>query len=253
VCVFSFTSERDVSQAHHRNYDWKDIDPETHRFGKVLIRNEQYGVRDALSFEEPKTTVGSKRFVQMKDARGDPLGRARNPRGNLRNLPETHTFGHASQRDSWGAKRCIRGDYDVQDQLPDKDLGKTGYTHSRILRKVRQKDGIDPNRRHGLPSLRSDVPAPAFRSVADTHNYGDEQDAKALLNPSKYAYDGVVVEDFTASREEQEIRAIFDSAGMHCDDQQFAQCVQVAAQLTGGALTVDSFRNAFNKVVLHMT
>ena len=43
----------------------------------------------------------------------------------------------------------------------------------------------------GVPSIRSDIPAPGMKSVADHQNYGDEAGAETLLYPPRFADEGV--------------------------------------------------------------
>lgn len=51
-------------------------------------------------------------------------------------------------------------------------------------------------RANGVPSIRTDIRAPRMRSLADNQNYGDELDAKSLVNPDPYVFGNVdILED----------------------------------------------------------
>ena len=81
-----------------------------------------------------------------------------------------------------GAWEVMRGDYADEDQLPDKDLGKTltpGFRNITL-----------ETRAFGVPSIRTDLPKPGVgltRSVANNMNYGDDATAHDLINPQPYA------------------------------------------------------------------
>lgn len=182
-----YEMDRDITRQIDRNYDWNGcgIDPNTHRFGKTepLFHN---GVAQSLRWNGD-TKIASNRVVQVRSAMHDRLGKGREVRGALRNLGEDFAFGKTNEPDEWGAKKCIQGNYSLQDQMPDKDLGMS----TRKLARIQQ---IPPNigdRAYGIPSIRMDLRAPHMRSVADPQNYGNEADCKGLLYPSRFASDGV--------------------------------------------------------------
>jgi hypothetical protein len=73
-------------------------------------------------------------------------------------------------------------------------------------------------RTYGVPSVRSDIPAPRFRRVADRVNYGDESTALGLISPSIYTSHGVYEKDFLMPRSKEEVRALnvkFDVYSLH--------------------------------------
>jgi len=171
-----------------------------------------------------------------------PLGRTKNARGTVATLPVAHVFGHPpTAHDEWGAKECLRGAYGVEEQQPDKDLGLT----TRRLAKLEQIPA-DEMRRYGVPTIRSDRPAPALRSVADPNNYGNESDGKGLLYPSAYAAGGISEEDFLQERSAAQVRTVFARMGTQFSDEEFEAICQTAVS-DFGALSVDSFRHAWNK------
>ena len=60
-------------------------------------------------------------------------------------------------------------------------------------------------RTYGVPTIRTDLPAPRIRRVDDTKNYGDESDAYGLVNPSIYSTYGVSEKDFLKARPKEEV------------------------------------------------
>lgn len=61
-------------------------------------------------------------------------------------------------------------------------------------------------RRYGVPTIRTDLPAPRIRRVDDRKNYGDESDAYGLVNPSLFSQKGVYEKDFLLPRSKEEVR-----------------------------------------------
>lgn len=238
-------NDRDVCHQHSRNYAWKEINPDSHRFGKPAVAADKFGVKDALNHDVHRTVVGSKRVDQITRAQAAPLGRTKNFRDYLLKLPEDYTFGSKSSRDDWGAKKCIRGDYSAAEQMGDEELGRITQRRSIKIR-LKNEPQVDTSRRFGMPSLRSDIKAPAFRSVADTNNYGDESDAMGLLYPSKFAYDGVDITDFQDARSAEELREIFVEIGMSFSDNDWNSILDTVVR-EGQTLSVDAVRDVINR------
>jgi len=238
----SVNVERDITRQINREYNWESpaIDPNTHRFGKTYPL-QMNGVADALKRDD-ETKVASKRVTQVRSVTHDRLGKQRELRGVLRQMGEDFVFGRGNLPDEWGAKKTIQGHYTPNEQMPDRDLG----TNTRRLNKLDQVPDDQSYRTFGVPSIRCDLPAPGLRSVADPNNYGDEVNARGLLYPSTFAFDGVAQEDFLQVRPPEQIREIFRRVGAEFSDSQFDRLCDMAAQQFG-ALSADSFRHAWNK------
>lgn len=102
------------------------------------------------------------------------------------------------------ARSCILGYYSLDEQLPDQDLGRCTKPGRRNLTKEA--------RAFGIPSVRTDLPAPpGRRSVADLTNYGDECGAAALLNPQRFDHKGVPDREFLLRRPKEELRSLLAS------------------------------------------
>lgn len=265
------TQERLITRPIDREYNWQKagIDPAKHRFGKVVNANPagsyETGVSTVLkhqALEDAQTNIGSKRVEEMKSNTFDPLGHARRQRGHLAGDPtdpvsQSHgerfnqtghrsmTFGRPGAHDEWGARDCIRGVYTEAEQLPDVDLGKSRFQIT-TLEHVPDRHAA---RAFGLPSIRADRAPPKQKSVANDMNFGDESNGKGLLYPSQFAFEGINEEDFLKQRTPDQIRAVFKTLGMEFAPMQFQRIVDLAVARYG-ALSVDSFRHAWNQVRL---
>ncbi|KAL9958296.1 hypothetical protein ACROYT_G035296 [Oculina patagonica] len=104
-------------------------------------------------------------------------------------------------------------------------------------------------RSYGVPTIRSDLPAPNTRRVADTKNYGDESDAYGLINPSIYSNRGVYEKDFFQPRDQYEIRRIFDGIGVEMTTNAFEKIwEQASTRHPNGLVSVEAFRGVMDEV-----
>lgn len=104
-------------------------------------------------------------------------------------------------------------------------------------------------RSFGVPSIRSDVPKPRVRSVADHQNYGDDSTAAELLYPSRFSSLDIYDADFLGHRDVGELRDIFRAIGYELSDEEF-RAVYARAQAVyavRGSVGVESFRRALNE------
>ena len=97
----------------------------------------------------------------------EPLGKSMNYMQGELPVKAGHTFGKPSKRSAAteSTMACLRGNLSIEEQVPDKDLGKCLAVGRR---------NFTDTRAFGCPSIRSDIHAPQIRSVADDSNYGDE-------------------------------------------------------------------------------
>lgn len=239
-------AERDITRQLNREYNWQKagIDPVTYRFGKVEPL-EPNGVASSLRYSDA-TMIADKRVHQVKASKDDLLGKTRELRGALRGLKDDFAFGAVAAPDEWGAKKSIRGEYEPHEQMPDKDLG---ISVRRLYKLQSVPDEVDMGgaRVYGCPSIRGDLAKPSMRSVADPTNYGDESNARGLLYPSAYTFDGISESDFLLVRPDAEVRELFARMGQTFDDNTFATICETARR-DFGALSADSCRHAMNKL-----
>ena len=85
----------------------------------------------------------------------------------------------------------------------------------------------------GLPSVRTNVPLPATRSVANTHNYGNEPTAYQLLTPPKCVDMGVKEEHLLQPRGRQEMQELLAAAGIGMSEPEFEAVFGLAVALSG--------------------
>lgn len=237
-----------VGEQRSRNYDWKTTgkDPQTFKFGYQdpdKIANLD-GVKKAISGPEkdPERTVGAsiiqKTVTDFKDFNHDLLGKCKHTGAGLHNLPSEHSFGMSTLKDhgAWGTKECIEGNCSLDEQMPDADLGRTLQPGWRNM--------THEVRAFGVPNVRTDVPLPRIRSVADNQNYGDEPDAKELLYPNKHAWKGVQPDDFFQPRSLDEVLSVMECAGFDLNPDEAKAVYDCAANShPEGLVSLESFRH----------
>lgn len=83
----------------------------------------------------------------------------------------------------------------------------------------------------GVPTVRSDIPAPQIRRVSDHTNYGDELNAHGLLTPSIFTNHGVFESDFFEPRDKGTIRRLFEKIGVKMDENSWERCWEEAKKI----------------------
>ncbi|XP_039204793.1 EF-hand domain-containing family member B isoform X1 [Crotalus tigris] len=108
---------------------------------------------------------------------------------------------------------------------------------------------------YGIPTIRSDIPAPRFRRISDTTNYGDQATMHALLYPSVYSNRGVYEKDFFRIRSKEEIADILRNIGVKLSDESFDEVWrQACLKDHRGKVCVESIRNVLDEMqALHLT
>ena len=94
----------------------------------------------------------------------------------------------------------------------------------------------------GVPTVRSDLPAPRVKRVSDYTNYGDESDAFGLLYPSVYTNRGVHERDFFVPRSQEDIRRVFTNIGVEMGEEVFEELWKRALEMGGGQVSIEIFR-----------
>ncbi|NWT68969.1 EFHB protein, partial [Prunella himalayana] len=75
----------------------------------------------------------------------------------------------------------------------------------------------------GVPSIRSDIPAPRVRRLSDTTNYGDQGNSFSVLFPSVFSQKGVYEKDLLKKRPKAEIKQVLHNMGMNAADERFEE------------------------------
>ncbi|XP_019364284.1 PREDICTED: EF-hand domain-containing family member B [Gavialis gangeticus] len=101
----------------------------------------------------------------------------------------------------------------------------------------------------GVPSIRSDIPAPQIHRVSDRNNYGDEANAYALICPSVFSQKGVYERDFFKTRPKAEIARILRNIGVSISDESFEEVwKQACMKHHRGEVCVESIRNILDEI-----
>ena len=215
--------------------DWQaaGVDPQGKVFGMPAASLERNAVEKCLNPTAQGcppaaalTAIIPKRTDDFRASEGYRLGAVRG-RAGADFTAHPPKYGRPAQRSEageWGVGDCIRGDYTLEQQMPDADLGRSltpGY---------RNVGMADPARRFGLPAVRIDI-APRALSMASSMDFGDGTSAGKLLAPSVYSELGVGEEDFLAPMPPGRLRALFQRIGTAMSDREFAAVYNQAALL----------------------
>ncbi|NXP81305.1 EFHB protein, partial [Ramphastos sulfuratus] len=101
----------------------------------------------------------------------------------------------------------------------------------------------------GVPSIRSDIPAPRIRRVSDRTNYGDQGNAYSLLFPSVFSQMGVDERDFFKTRPKAEIAQILCNIGMDISDERLEEIwKQTCMKHQKEEVCVGSLRNVLDEI-----
>ncbi|NXP14350.1 EFHB protein, partial [Thinocorus orbignyianus] len=101
----------------------------------------------------------------------------------------------------------------------------------------------------GVPTIRSDIPAPRIRRISDRTNYGDEGDAYSLLFPSVFSQKGVYERDFFKTRPKEEIAQILRNIGVNIPDERFEEIWKEAClKHQNEEVCVESIRGVLDEI-----
>ncbi|XP_037389850.1 EF-hand domain-containing family member B isoform X1 [Pygocentrus nattereri] len=104
-------------------------------------------------------------------------------------------------------------------------------------------------RMYGVPSVRTDLPAPRIKRISDRTNYGDEATAYDLLYPTLHSLFGVHEKHFFSPRSKDEMLQIFRNVGLRVSEQMFEEAWKSASMRhPTGEVCVESFRNVLKEL-----
>ncbi|TMW64102.1 hypothetical protein Poli38472_014219 [Pythium oligandrum] len=230
----------------NRQYQWDNakIDPAKYRFGVKTISLGSDGLgaatclRPEIDENANKPVVTVKQVEEMRSTY-DQLGKPRHVSAAATNLPSDHVFGVKLSKDDETARGCIQGYYTEDEQQPDADLGRpVSYGWHNVTPETRS---------FGVPSIRSDIPMPSRRSIADCQNYGDDSSSKELLYPEEFASSGIQDSEFAVPRDKTQLRAMFEQIGYKLSDEYFALVWKDTSKSHPNAASLVAFRDALNR------
>ncbi|KAM8758491.1 EF-hand domain-containing family member B [Rhynchonycteris naso] len=102
---------------------------------------------------------------------------------------------------------------------------------------------------YGVPTIRSDIPAPRIRRVSDRINYGEEGNAYSLLHPTIFGQKGVYERDFFQTRSKKEIAEILCNIGVKLSDEEFENVWNLASKKHHrGEVCIENIRNVLDEL-----
>lgn len=102
---------------------------------------------------------------------------------------------------------------------------------------------------YGVPTIRSDIPAPRIRRISDRTNYGEEGNAYSLLYPSIFSQKGVYERDFFQPRSKKEIAEILSNIGVKLSDEEFENVWNLASKKHHrGEVCIETIRNVLDEL-----
>ncbi|XP_058513174.1 EF-hand domain-containing family member B [Ochotona princeps] len=101
----------------------------------------------------------------------------------------------------------------------------------------------------GIPTVRSDIPAPRIRRISDRTNYGEDGNAYSLLQPTIFSQKGVFERDFFKTRSKEEIVEILHNIGVELSDEEFENVWHLALKKHHrGEVCVETVRNVLEEL-----
>jgi len=108
-------------------------------------------------------------------------------------------------------------------------------------------------RTYGVPTIRSDLPAPRIKRVDDRKNYGDDAFAYALMSPNLYSQHNVHEKDLLKPRTLDEICSIFTNIGLQMTGEQLENTYKTAqSKHPHGLVSVEGFRAVLDDTMLKL-
>jgi hypothetical protein len=240
-----------VGAQKQRGIDWgtTGMNPDEVRFGMkgdtIAFNGVSKNVEAVLQNKGATQQMYWMKNLDNYSAMQDDLGKSKNLGQGSGSRPVSYTYGKPSvtaQRAAsgipvWGAEQVMHGVYSVEEQMPDSDLGKSitpGFRN--IARETRA---------YGCPSIRTDLPKLARRSVADSKNYGDDVAARDLISPPAYSDLNIDPAAMATPRPFDSLREIFAKIGYEFPDELFFTLSR-AVESEPGRARISDFRDILN-------
>ncbi|TRY95977.1 hypothetical protein DNTS_005874, partial [Danionella cerebrum] len=105
---------------------------------------------------------------------------------------------------------------------------------------------------YGVPSVRTDLPAPRIKAFGDRTNYGDESTVHDLLHPPLLSLYGVHEEELFSPRSKDEMLQIFHKVGLDLAEETFEEAWKLASMKhPAGDVCVENLRNVLAQLQAH--
>lgn len=231
-----------------RDYQWETaqghVDPSVFRFGKPGDSTEHNAIYYALHpkldpYVQQPPNIIAKALEDYHELTVEALGKPKSVGHGDYSLPLPDSgFGMPSKRKGdgdWNARQCLEGEYSLEAQRPDVDLGQAIRPGWRNL-------PPPDDRAFGIPNVRTDVRAPVSRSVADHQNYGNEPSGKEVIAPSHFSQLDINEGDFLKSQTLPQIISIFRAINTPFGDDVLGQVYQQVASENEGHVSIALFR-----------
>lgn len=156
-----------AGEQRSRGYEFPEGVTSDTRFGiKGTVKPTTDQVKEI--FKEPDTQLISKIQADFKLVNDDRIGKPRTlGYGDRPTMGPGHTFGVPSRKfEEWGVDKLLKGEYAPEEQAPDADLGKS-------IRPGYRNVPASADQTFGVPTVRTDLPMPRAKGIADNRNYGN--------------------------------------------------------------------------------
>uniref|UniRef100_A0A5F9D758 EF-hand domain family member B n=1 Tax=Oryctolagus cuniculus TaxID=9986 RepID=A0A5F9D758_RABIT len=222
--------------------------------------------------------IVSKRVDDFNEKFQHKLGRVLDPIAETMNVPPGHTFGACLRPEEYGRKPDCASltEASVEASEPtflvkpeDIVLKEPGSSEKTLRTLLRPSDRVSKHYTTtsseisavvgavpsvcypicGIPTIRSDIPAPRIRRISDRTNYGEEGNAYSLLQPTIFAQKGVFERDFFKTRSKEEIAKILCNIGVKLSEEEFENVWDLASKKHHrGEVCVETIRNVLDEL-----
>lgn len=236
-------------QQRNRDYDWP-IDPHTTVFGMkagtLAFNNVSSNISKVLNTSDINNSLVSTKNVEDFRNTGHLLGMSRNLGQGSGSRPIDMVYGLPSSKiiKSKGvhtAAEVMRGKYNLEQQMPDQDLGKSitpGF------RNISFRDTP-----FGCPSIRSDLKSVPIgrRSIADPQNYGDDVPARDLIHPPAFSDLSLTPDAMQIPYQKDKLLTLFSKIGYGDLHPKISEFIFDKASNGSDSCSINSYRNTLNE------
>eukprot|EP00760_Papus_ankaliazontas_P016891 PhM_4_TR16921/c0_g1_i1/m.30003 len=236
----------DPGEQKKRGYNWvaHSVDPTNHRFGFVPRKPVEELQTNPHMDSRYTTVVVKKKVDDFRKTNTDFLGETKKLGFTTsERLNENTTFGRSNVYDPQGVRGAIASGYDVD--ADDATLGKTAHKSKLRTKQLAEELKVDETRSFGVPTVRTDVSKPKVRKVTSNQNYGDDANARTLLNPNQHAPGGVGEQEFMQSVAKDDMREVALRPQYGLTPAVFEECwAKAQTYIPSGIVTFATFSRA---------